>query len=403
MAKFMWGENKLEVKMMQKQDVLNKLTNDWEALQKIVVYGFGRVAQRNIGKLYKDFQIQYIVDNDIQLRNSCFKGIKIKSFDDVKDEIIKYKIIVATSSYAYDSIKKGLNEIGLKEFKDYCRLEDFLPEWYWKYKKEVCLSQVFSSITSRCTFNCKYCNMLMPYYKRHYEYTEEDIIADMELLFQRVDYLVSYFVIGGEPLLNKNLGKILEKVNEKFSNKIGYIQVISNGSIVPDQDLIKVIKKCDVKVRLSDYTHVIPYDAKLQKVKNVLEENRIEYSMSIYETWMDLGFPEKVNPIGKTVKDVRSHMLQCSPGCHILSDKKFFYCGVVFSAEKCGLYHLSEGDFVDLQYSEGDLLADKERIMKYCLGSIDKGYISICNICRGSGSDNKRVIGVAEQVNRVTD
>lgn len=388
--------------MMLEYNVLNKLSDDWEGLRKIIVYGFGRVAQRNIGKLDNDFEIQYIVDNNPKLENASFKGIEIKKFNDVRHIIGNYKVIVATSAYAYDDIKNGLEEIGLTEYEDYCRLEDFLPEWYWKYKKEVCLSQVFSSITSRCTFNCKYCNMLMPYYREHYEYTEEDIIEDMELLFKRIDYLTSYFVIGGEPLLNKNLGKILEKVYDRFSERIGYIQVISNGSIVPDEELLKVIKKCNVKIRLSDYTHVLPYDAKLQEVKDTLKRSGIDYSMSIYETWMDLGFPEKVEPIGKSVREAQKHMLRCSPGCHILSDKKFFYCGMIFSAEKCGLYHLKEGDYVDLQYSEGSELADKERIMKYCLGSIDKGYISICNICRGSGSDNERVIGVAEQAERIT-
>lgn len=387
---------------MMEWNVLNKLTEDWNDLDEVVVYGFGRVAQRNIGKINRDFKIKYIVDNDRKLADTDYHGIKIKRFEQVSHLIGNYKIIVVTSSFAYASIEKDLQSIGLKEFIDYCRLEDFLPEWYWKNRHEVCLSQVFSSVTSRCTFRCKHCNMLMPYYNHHYDYTAEEIMKDMELLFRRVDYLTSYFVLGGEPLLNRDLARILERVHQKFGDRIGYIQVISNGSVVPDEALLRVLKKCDIKVRISDYTHVLPYSERLQQVKDILRDNGIDYSMSIYTSWMDLGFPEKVPCIGKNVDEAKQHMLTCSPGCHILNDKKFFYCGLIFSAEKCGLYQLQDGDFIDLQKSEGSL-ADRKQIMKYCLGEVEKGYISICNICRGSGSDNERVIGVAEQVHGINE
>lgn len=386
---------------MHQLNVLNRLSEDWNDLKEIIVYGYGRVAARNIGKLWKDFHIKCIIDNNPKLQGEEYKGILIQSFEQARNLIPGTKVIVATSALAYASITKDLERIGLKEFQDFSRLEDFMPEWYWKNRHEVCLSQMFSSVTSRCTFNCKYCNMLMPYYNKenHYEYTAEDILADFDVFFQRVDYLTSYFVIGGEPLLNKDLSRILEAVYDNYGDRIGYMQVISNGSIVPDQELLRVIKKCDIQVRLSDYTHVLPYEKKLQKVKDTLTENGISYSMSIYETWMDPGFPEKIEPIGKTREEARKHMLLCSPGCHILSDKKVFYCGLIFSSEKCGLYRLQPGDYVDLEKSCGQL-EDKEEMLKYCLGCVKNDYISICNVCRGSGSDNAHVIGVAEQCRR---
>lgn len=379
-------------------NVLDRLSEDWNSLEEIIVYGYGRVAARNIGKLWKDFKITGIIDNNPKLQGENYRGIPIQTFEQAKGQIQNTKIIVATSALAYASIAKDLEGIGLVEFQDFSRLEDFMPEWYWKNRQEVCLSQMFSSVTSRCTFNCKYCNMLMPYYNdtNHYDYKAEDILADFDVFFQRVDYLTSYFVIGGEPLLNKDLSRILEMVFEKYGTRIGYMQIISNGSIVPDDELMRVIKKCDIQVRLSDYTHVLPYGKKLQQVKDVLKENGISYSMSIYETWMDPGFPEAVEPIGKTREEARKHMLLCSPGCHILSDKKVFYCGLIFSSEKCGLYKLQPGDYVDLEKSSGQH-TDKEEILKYCLGCVKNDYISICNICRGSGSDNPHVIGVAEQ------
>lgn len=383
---------------MCEPNVLNRLTEEWNDLKEIIVYGYGRVAVRNIGKLWEDFSIGGIIDNNSELQGVNYKGIPIRTFEQSKEQIRNKKIVVATSSLAYASISKGLKNAGLKEFQDFCRLEDFMPEWYWKNKNEVCLSQIFSSVTSRCTFNCKYCNMLMPYYTKdnHYDYTAEDILADFDALFQRVDYLTSYFVIGGEPLLNKELGRILETVFDKYGSKIGYMQIITNGSVIPSGELMRVIKKCNIHVRISDYTHVLPYKKKLQQVKNTLSKNGIPYSISIYETWMDLGFPEKVEPIGETKEAEKKHMLLCSPGCHIMSDKKVFYCGLIFSAEKCGLYHLQQEDYVDLEKKKDGLEA-KEEILRYCLGDVKNEAISICNVCRGSGSDNRHIVGVAEQ------
>lgn len=384
---------------MKDLNVLNHLPKEWNDLSEIIVYGYGRVGVRNIGKLYKDLKIKYIIDNNPELQGKKYHDIVIRNFDQVKEYVQGKKIVVATSALAYASISKELQDFGLKEFRDFCRLEDFMPEWYWKNKHEVCLSQFFSSVTSRCTFKCKHCNALMPYFNQdnHYDYTAEDILSDFDAFFKRVDYLTSWSVIGGEPLLNKDLSRILEMVFDKYGTRIGYMQIISNGSIVPDQELIRVIKKCDIHVRLSDYTHTVPYEKKLQQVKDTLKKNRIPYSMSIYKTWMDLGFPEKILPIGKTSEEIRQHMLLCSPGCHILNEKKVYFCGLIFSAERCGLYQLQEGDYIDLE-ATNETREDKEVLLKYCLGYVKNGFISACRVCRGSGSDNTHVIGVAEQL-----
>lgn len=75
-------------------NVLNRLTDDWKGLREIVVYGYGKVAQRNIGKLYRDFTIKYIVDNGADKANQQYQGIPVQPFADVKDKIAQYKIIV---------------------------------------------------------------------------------------------------------------------------------------------------------------------------------------------------------------------------------------------------------------------------------------------------------------------
>lgn len=385
---------------MENDNVLNILSQDWNEIKEIVVYGFGRTAVRNVDKLAEDFEISLIIDNDSKIHGKQYRDCKVHNFEEAREELPGRKIVIATSSVAYADITRQLQSIGLKENRDFCRLKDFMAEWYWKNRHQVCLSQTFSSVTSRCTFRCRYCNFFAPYFKEgeHYDYDENDIVRDFEAYFRVVDYVASWSIMGGEPLINKRLPQIIENVYEKFGDRIGYIQVISNGSLIPDRELLDVMKKCKVWMRLSDYTHVLPYKKKLEEVKRCLEDNDIPYDMSIYEQWFDLGtctceIPEYS---GNDI-DAARHMRLCATGCHQLNDERFFFCGQGFARPKKGFCSLQEGDCIELSTCTGTV-EEKETILKFCKGFPPKGYISVCRTCYGMGNDNDRIVGVAEQM-----
>lgn len=381
--------------------LLNNLSDDWNDIKELVVFGYGRTSVRNIDKLSKDFEINIIIDNDPEIHGKKYKNCTVCNFEEAKHKLKNNKIVVSTSSVAYASISKMLQSIGLVENKDFCRLKDFMAEWYWKNRKEVCLSQTFSSINSRCTFRCKHCNFFMPYFEcdgDHYEYDENEILADFDGYFKLVDYVASWSIIGGEPLLNKRLPYILKCVFEKYGDRIGYIQVISNGTIVPSKELIDVMKACNVRMRLSDYTHQINYNKKLSEVKQCLEENEIPYDMSIYKEWFDLGTRTEVIPeFDGNHEATANHMRACATGCHQLNDRKFFFCGQGFARSKKGLCVLEDGDYISVDNCKGTV-QEKEQLLNYCMGYPSKGYISVCSTCYGMGSDNNRIVPVAEQM-----
>lgn len=102
--------------------------------------------------------------------------------------------------------------------------------------------EVHSTITSRCTLKCKHCNMFMPYYKEHVDYTAKDILEDLELLFRHVDYIVSYEILGGEPLINGELADMIRQIGDRYGNRIGNIGIITNGTLLPDEQLIEISK-----------------------------------------------------------------------------------------------------------------------------------------------------------------
>ena len=176
------------------------LTEDWKNVKELVIYGFGKVAHDNLHFFKDNFHVVCIVDGNIEKCGVEFKGIEVKHISKAKEELRKYKIVIMTANRNAASVGKDLDKLGLQAGKDYCSMEQFLTEWFWHYKKKVCLMEVHSTITSRCTLKCKHCNMFMPYYKEHIDYTAKDILEDLELLFRHVDYIVSYRLLGGEPV-----------------------------------------------------------------------------------------------------------------------------------------------------------------------------------------------------------
>ena len=67
------------------------LTDDWENLEELVIYGFGKVAHDNIEFIKRNFNILYIVDSDKEKCGGKFKDINVKHLDEVKDDLINHK------------------------------------------------------------------------------------------------------------------------------------------------------------------------------------------------------------------------------------------------------------------------------------------------------------------------
>jgi organic radical activating enzyme len=341
------------------------------------------------------------VDNNSKL--SSYQGVQVCKLDEVKDVIQENKVVVATAQYAYDDIKKSLELLGEKEYQHFCRIEDFMLEWYWKNRAEICIPQLSSSIISSCTFNCRKCATLMPYFKEPYEYSPEDILNDLDLLFQRVDYVASYYLVGGEPFLNKQLAEIISIIMEKYKDKIGAMQIISNGTIVPDENTLSTLKQYSVQVRLSDYTDKINYAEKFKQVVDTLKAYDILYTIHNFEQWMDLGFPDGQVDLGTDKEYLNQHMRACSTGCHALNDGKIFYCGTLFYAEKSNLFQLVKDDYIDLVgniNSNEQLKLEKKKIKDYFMGETPAKFLTLCRFCRGFGTDNNCVCEAAEQMKR---
>lgn len=370
---------------------MNKLVDEWLTIDKIVLYGWGNVGKKCFSKFEEDFTIISIIDNDSN-KQGYFRGVPIKNANDASDLIKSNKIVVLTGGKVYKNIADSLKKLGLKEYVDFCPVEVFISEWYWNKKGENYLLEVHTAVTMRCTFNCRNCNMFVPYYQEKIDYSVDELKRMYDLFFKYVDYVFCITLLGGEPFATPATTELISYLGEKYIDKIGVINIISNGSIVPDDKTIATMMKNNVLVYLSDYSAVISYKEKLMEVAEKLRSNHIEYVIRRSKEWKDFGFPLT---LFKADKNVKEHMKTCAPLFHGLNDNKFYYCHVAWSAEKAGLYELSKDDYVDLNQLN---VAEKRKITQHALGDMEGQYVSLCKVCGGCGEDNPNNVKAAIQM-----
>ncbi len=371
---------------------LGKLTDDWKGIDTIILYGAGTVA-RICEELFKkvNIHIACVIDNDITKQGKMWNNAPIVSFRDAREYLNKYKIVVMTAHAAFNEISQNLEQEGLIEFKDYCRLGQFICEWFWNEKRMNCIFHVDMTVTTYCTLNCKNCNMFIPYYNRHEHYSFEQLKENIDLLFARVDYVVYFGLIGGEPLTNPDLEKVIRYLEENYRDKFGKISFASNGTVIPNKDLLDTMKKYNVHIVVSDYSSAIPYKNKINNLKNIFDEFGIAYDMKPEIEWCDFGFPDK--PFKRNESELKKHLDACRPEWNGLNDGKFYYCNVSWSAEKSGRFKLGKEDYIVLKDID-----PSDKVACHALSELSRGTSTFCRICGGCGKDNTNYVPTGVQL-----
>ena len=170
-------------------------------------------------------------------------------------------------------------------------------------------------------------------------------------------------------------GGYLDFLGSKYGNRISNIQLITNGSVLPDFRLVDTIRAHHVEVRLSDYSHILHYKERYEKFKHIMEDLGVKMIEFKQTEWNDFGFPHENVNMGETPEALREHMLACHGLCHWLHGGRYYYCSSAWSAQECGLYSLEKNqDYLELK----DLVAEsrgKERLLEFYLGNMKNGYM----------------------------
>lgn len=368
----------------------------------IYLFGYGQLGMLLAETLYCNNLLAGIIDNNLKKQGQILYGHKITSFEEYLNNIDTNNsyIIIAASKKNEKIIGKQLEENGLLHSKDYFYYEEFLYRvlpilMLSKYNKSfVSLAQI--SLTERCTLKCKKC--------AHACYAVSNNAEDLALsevyksaasFFAKVDYIQEFVLIGGEPLLYKQLAEVIEYIGSKYRNQINIFSITTNGTIVPSKEVLELSQKYQILFRISNYTNELPKLKKHhEKLLKALQNYNISYILGNPETeWMDYGF-EYVNR-GCSEEELIKVFSSCNTPCREIRGNKYYYCVMARTVSDNLGFDIGQDDYLDLDKLTGENY--KKELLEFNLGYSEKGYLDMCRHCHGKDAKNYP-IPAAEQV-----
>ena len=368
---------------------IKNIYDNWTKSEKYIIFGDYFLIKRYLSRE----NIEFIVDNNEQKwgKDSSL-GIEVKSPEHIKD--CKCKIIIANQwTSSIKQIANQLNILGYKENIDYILYKKLLTIWHWKYEGKVTLSYTEYMVTTKCSLKCKNCILFIPLYKYPKNVTINEFKEDIDSYFKKVDRVLTFRILGGEPFLNNDLSKIILFLCEKYRDKIYNLELVTNGTIIPKNDeVFELCKKYNIKIHISNYTNMVDYEIKLKKLLGKLKIYGIEIENAMPDkwSWKLIQSPEISN--NKSKKFLQKLFEDCQTHCRALKNKKLYYCAMQSSAVNANLFLGDSDDYIDLGND-----VKKEDIIKFELGFLKKRYVSFCQSCLGIGNMNNNYVIPGEQ------
>ena len=386
----------------------DKFISDWNLDTEYVLFGASKECIqfiRTIDLLLGEnvLKIKYIVDHNVEnqttLKNineiSSFyhqsKNIEVKRKNIELIHIDNFKItpntqVIVTTDVYKQKYKEFLEENGVK----WTWYKNIASIWPYKYKNIVHIFQSDVLVTEKCSLNCSHCNMFMPHYEFPIHRELDTIISDIDSYFNIVDYVSVFHLVGGEPFLYPNIENVITHILKNYITKIDKLIITTNGTILPKDSIIQLLKDNDVILSVSDYSDKLEFvKSKITKVLDVYKNNNINHYVRNEIEWYDFGDLRVKKNL--PTDDLIKHFDSCTAPFRGLNDGKFYYCHLNTSAVRTKLFPLSENDYVDIN------TISKEDLLKFDLGYTDLGYITFCDNCNGCNTGIKVPVSYEKQ------
>lgn len=319
--------------------------------KKIICFGCGDLGKRFLDSYADRITVECFWDNDVSKQGSelNYNGKQYSIVaPSVKEEMFSDNYLFVITSVYYKEIWEQLENLGYQNIYIYpfigsrinmyeqClkkNISDLGVVKKWdEYKKneyrDNCLQHKQEGfiipylpvmVTTKCTLKCEYCNNLMPYFKEKACDSDIEVIVDSVKSVAGIsDKILFLELVGGEPFLYRKFDELLEKLVK--INKIEQIVIVTNGTVIPNEKVTKLLKKYDVLIRVSDYGYL----NKIVKFVQYAEENEL----NIWVTSSDWMYPGKPQKRDELKYDLCKQFEKCffTMQCKYLYEGKLFHC-----------------------------------------------------------------------------
>lgn len=370
-----------------------------EKQKKLYIFGAGWIGIELKKVFERTHYFAGFIDNDKEKQRTGIDDTKVVSLFEFLKGGKKGLIIIAADRRNIPAIREQLCRAGLQMGKDFYIYNEFMERVFpilLLYDKErIYIELVQICLTERCSLKCKKCAhgcYAVDFKSRDLDF--DTVKKSADAFFEKVDIVREFVLIGGEPFLYQRLAETIEYIGGKYRDKIILFSITTNGTIIPNQNVLDMCEKYKVLIRVSNYSiSVKGLKDKYKQLKKKLEENQISYVLGDEEhQWIDYGF-ETVDREWKTDNLIRVFD-ECHTPCREIRGNKYYYCVMARSvSENLGI-QVGKDDYLDLDKLEEH---DKKVLLEFQLGYSEKGYLEMCNFCNGAEAI-KYPIPAAEQM-----
>lgn len=245
--------------------------------------------------------------------------------------------------------------------------KDFLAEFCLSHL--LIIPYVEMTVSAQCTLHCKDCGNFMQYYDKPEPMNLDNVIAWTQAFIEAVDYIKKFRVMGGEPLMQKDLAKVLKFILD--SPKVEHMVLVSNSTIVPKPEIIELLKNPKASIFLSNYGKNLCPKHKMI-VDMCISEGIIVDTTTADRKWTDDGDTSiRTTNIDK-IKEIYK---KCWLPCKHIWNGELHVCPRSAHGKALGMIKMKEQDYVRLL----DTTVEERRKQIRALHEVE--YVDACACC----------------------
>ncbi len=253
------------------------------------------------------------------------------------------------------------------------------------YFKTTCMV-----ITTKCNLNCKCCLNYTSYNQNKRHYPLDEMKENINLYFAKVDKVDRFMLSGGETMLYPQLVELLDYIYSKFSDRILNFTVVTNGTIIPSDELLECLKRNRIRVELDDYRRTIPEKSMVDEISELFDDNGVKYETIRVPYWIDMDPVEK---------DEKCNLVKKANTCNVpfscILSGRLYTCVFNSFAMEAGIISRENAceDSLDLKEIENRYV-----LLEAQLGYSKRGFYSFCASCPGHEWMNSHDVLPAQQL-----
>lgn len=249
-------------------------------MNQIYVYGAGYFGEKlvKLASQYYTNEISIIGVIDRE-KTGLLLGHEIVKINSVPQDAIIVIAIVSTQIAV--EIYRELFEKGYRNIWRYLGRQS-VKEGFFEVQclncngwKNGVLRHVEMHIMDSCNLNCRGCSHFSPIFQSEYPVFQERI-GDVKKLKEKIGYIEGFYILGGEPFLNPDIGKYAVEIAGILPDtRIG---IITNGILIPEvsSEILQMIYDSGATVIISEY---LPTSKMMINITSKLEKFGIPYSI----------------------------------------------------------------------------------------------------------------------------